>query len=836
MLTGRAYDIDYLIPSKQDLEKQLLASTTLHTVQEILGDVVRDVRTPPPPEPNLSDPIQCQEQFESKNLNQFVWHTTDVIQMFEDIQTKAFRFLPQSDSKEWDLLIDKLRSVIEKIRDPYQKNELIRRLEWVIELAAARPLDRSLYWEFSKKTLNWIAEKIPEVNKTMRIEMDQEEYDFVPYWDLTDEQLEKLRKEKNDRENAKLKALKGKKPKSEDDINKEKAAFKERYFEAIKQNLINKTLEFLDTQDFLLAWEHFEMFHKIKELPKILSNTNRLNKHMKNSNIANFNIASYKIAPLNEDTLGSYSRKYTLENVNMEGRRVMIRLNLDVPLSEPEWVDETVEPTSDEEETKEVKRCQPRYVTDPSLLANALKTIRYCQDHLAKCVVLVGNLGPRSGEYREENSLAPIAEYLQEELDPNLVFIEDISIPDFEERFEELPENSIILMENTTFSPGEYGYSISREGVLKHTSLLEINSFKRQLASYCSVYVNECIGPNTCMECIFTDRCSISNPGCSSLEIFGGEIEGVLGLNCEKEVKGLADFLLEKQSPLTVLVGDCGLSVLDRLVMVFALLDVAQKIVVVSDLALVFYSRDKIVPNFVHDERYDCFIDRILEYAAEKRVQIIIPNDFLLSQKVEIPGEHPDLPQSYTWAHYVTEVQYSKSLPDDSTLHVIGFGATTISTIECHLHESRKILWIGNLDLHYTSRSDLAVLNKSCLEFLQVTREAKDLMVGSFECYKYLIHILTSQIQTLEEDQDSIADAEGSFIMGSVSISDSITGMPSLNTSEILEKLFTHSFNSGPLFVAILQGRRIQPLEVLSEHIKPKKKTAEEDTSYLDII
>ncbi len=836
VLTGRAYDIDYLVPKKSELEKKLRSSTTLHAVQEILGDVVRDVRTPPPPEPDLADPKQCQEQFESKNLKDYVWYTPDVIEMFEYIQQKALRYIPQSEAKEWDLRIDNLRNLIDRVRDPYHKSELIKRLERVVELASAKPLNRSLYWEFSKKNLAWIAEKIPEVNKTMRAEMDQEDYEFVPYWDLTDEQLEKLRKEKVDREAAKLKALKGKKPKSEDDINKEKAAFKERFYETIKQNLVNKVFEFVDAKGMILAREHLENFNRIEELPKILSNTNRLNKHMKNSNIANFNISSFKVAPLNEDTLGSYSRKYTLENVNMEGRRVLIRLNLDVPLSDPEWVEELIE--GEEEESKLVKRCEPRYVTDPKLLLNAVKTIRYCQDHLAKSVILVGNLGPRSGEYREEFTLAPIAEYLQEELDQNIVFMEDIAVNDFEDRLEELPENSIIIMENTAFSPGEYGYSISRDGVLSHTSLQEISAFRRLLASYCSVFVNECIGPNTCMESDFSDRCSISNPGCSSLEISGPDIECVLGLNCEKEVKGLADFLLEKDHPMIVLIGDCGISVVDRLLMIYALLDIAHKIVVLADLAMLFYSRDKKIPNFVHDTKYDFFIDRILQYAKEKGVEIHIPNDFILANKVEIPTEHPDLSQDFTWAHYVSDLKQvspTDPIPEDSNLHIIAFGPRTSNSIDFQLIESRKILWIGNLDLHYTNRDDIPMINKSCLEFLQATREAKELHVGGFECFKYLAPILTSQVYAIEQEKEAVGDLESSFI-GSASVTDSLSGVPSLNISEMLDKLFTHSFNGGPLFISILQGRRIRALDVISEHPKPKKKTAEEDTSYLDII
>ena len=127
------------------------------------------------------------------------------------------------------------------------------------------------------------------------------------------------------------------------------------------------------------------------------------------------------------------------------------------------------------------------------------------------------------------------------------------------------------------------------------------------------------------------------------------------------------------------------------------------------------------------------------------------------------------------------------------------------------------------------------MINKSCLEFLQATRDAKELNVGGFECFKHLAPILTSEFYAMEQEKEPFGDIETSFIR-SASVTDSLSGVPSLNISEMLDKLFTHSFSSGPLFISILQGRRIRALDVISEYPKPKKKTAEEDTSYLDII
>lgn len=254
-----------------------------------------------------------------------------------------------------------------------------------------------------------------------------------------------------------------------------------------------------------------ETMHLTNELPKILSNTNRLNKHMKNSNIANFKIASNNIRSMTQETLGALSRKYGISEADMEGKKVMLRLNLDVPMSEEVWEEEEVEVQNDPESDPVIvveRHCQPREITDPTLIKNAVPIIRYCLDHLAKCVIIVGNLGPRIGKYREEFTMLPIAELLEQELDQHVEFIEDIEIDNFDEKIEDLPENSVILLENMSFHPAEFGYSIDRQGNCVHLDLDKIHNFRKKLISYSELYINDCFGPNTCMESLFRDYCS----------------------------------------------------------------------------------------------------------------------------------------------------------------------------------------------------------------------------------------------------------------------------------------------------------------------------------------
>lgn len=101
-------------------------------------------------------------------------------------------------------------------------------------------------------------------------------------------------------------------------------------------------------------------------------------------------------------------RKYTLGDIDMEGKRVVIRLNMNAILSEEEWYEEEQPPEEGEDledeeaEPRVIRHCEPRVVIEAPTIEIASDTIKYCLDHLAKCVIIIGDIGPGCGEYREE--------------------------------------------------------------------------------------------------------------------------------------------------------------------------------------------------------------------------------------------------------------------------------------------------------------------------------------------------------------------------------------------------------------------------------------------------
>ena len=179
ILTGRAFETDKMIPQRFYFEKEFNKRIVLHTAEEILTDVIRSVRTPTPPPPDLNDSKQCQEQFEAKNLKEKVWHTNEVIFMLRELEKTVLSLIPVEERLDpWDLSLNSLRELINKVQKLEIREEKHKRLEFIIKLAKAKPPTRSIYWPEARKVLVEFAEVLPGISSSLRTELDLEDYKF----------------------------------------------------------------------------------------------------------------------------------------------------------------------------------------------------------------------------------------------------------------------------------------------------------------------------------------------------------------------------------------------------------------------------------------------------------------------------------------------------------------------------------------------------------------------------------------------------------------------------------------------------------------------------------
>ena len=206
--------------------------------------------------------------------------------------------------------------------------------------------------------------------------------------------------------------------------------------------------------------------------------------------------------------LPSISKMKFLRDFNFKDKRVLVRVDFNVPLGNDGRVD-----------GKEDWR-----------LEAALPTIRYLLDQKAK-IILLAHLGRPKGKIVESLRLNPVAQRLEELLGQPVVKLDDCLGQEVEERIKNIQAGEIFLLENLRFQAGEKNNQ---------------SDFAQQLAKLGEIYVNDAFGT------IHRAHASIVGlpqylPKCP-------------GLLLEKEIKALSKILLQPVHPLVVIIGGVKIS------------------------------------------------------------------------------------------------------------------------------------------------------------------------------------------------------------------------------------------------------------------------------------
>ncbi|MFR7836234.1 MAG: phosphoglycerate kinase, partial [Ezakiella sp.] len=225
--------------------------------------------------------------------------------------------------------------------------------------------------------------------------------------------------------------------------------------------------------------------------------------------------------------------KKIVTDLKVEGRRVLVRVDFNVPMKNGE-------------------------ITDDFRIQSSLKTIKYLIDQKAR-VILMSHLGRPKGEYKKEFSLAPVKTRLEELLGQDVVFIEattpanDLTIA----ASENLKNGQVMLLENTRFSPGE-----------------EKNDpeFAKLLAKHADYFVNDAFGT--------AHRAHASNVGVSEL------LPSAAGFLVAKEIEYIKDNLDNPLRPFVAILG--GAKVSDKIGVIENLLNKVNSILIGGAMANTF--------------------------------------------------------------------------------------------------------------------------------------------------------------------------------------------------------------------------------------------------------
>jgi len=271
--------------------------------------------------------------------------------------------------------------------------------------------------------------------------------------------------------------------------------------------------------------------------------------------------------------------KLTIRDIDLKGKRVIMRVDFNVPMKDGE-------------------------ITDDTRIVEALPTIKYAIENGA-IVILLSHLGRPKGERKPEFSLLPVAKRLSELLGKEVTFIPELYGEIVNEKVKNAKEGDVILLENTRFDKGE----------TKNDPELA-----KKWAELADIHVNDAFGT--------AHRAHASNVGIAQY------IPSVAGFLMEKEIKFLSKATTNPEKPYVVVLG--GAKVSDKIGVITNLLDKADKILIGGAMMFTFLKSlgYNVGSSLVEDDKLD-LAKRILEQAKEKGTEIVLPVDAVCAQKIE---------------------------------------------------------------------------------------------------------------------------------------------------------------------------------------------------------
>jgi len=272
--------------------------------------------------------------------------------------------------------------------------------------------------------------------------------------------------------------------------------------------------------------------------------------------------------------------KKTLKDIDVNGKRILVRCDFNVPL--------------DSEQN----------ITDDRRITSAMPTVNYLLENGAS-VVLMSHLGRPKGEAKAEFSLAPVANRISEILGKNIIFAEydDVYNEEVQNIADGLKSGDVMLLQNTRY----------RKEEKKNNP-----EFAKQLAGLADMYVNDAFGT--------AHRAHASNVGVSEY------LPSAAGFLLEKEIAVMAESIANPKKPLTAILG--GAKVSDKIGVIENLLNIADNIIIGGGMAYTFLKSQNIEvgKSLLEEDKIDLARELLLK-AHDKKVNIYLPIDCVVAKE-----------------------------------------------------------------------------------------------------------------------------------------------------------------------------------------------------------
>ena len=289
--------------------------------------------------------------------------------------------------------------------------------------------------------------------------------------------------------------------------------------------------------------------------------------------------------------------KKSVDDINVKGKRVLVRCDFNVPL-------------------------QDGKITDENRIVAALPTIKKLIADGGK-VILCSHLGKPKGEPKPELSLAPVAVRLSELLGQEVKFAADPEVvgPNAKAAVEAMKDGDVVLLENTRYRAEE-----TKNG----------EAFSKDLASLCDEFVNDAFG-------------TAHRAHCSNVGVTQFVDTAVVGYLMQKEIDFLGNAVENPERPFVAILG--GSKVSSKISVINNLLDKVDTLIIGGGMCYTFTkAQGGNVGNSLLEEDYLQYALDMVKKAEEKGVKLLLPVDAVAADafsndantKVVAQNEIPD--------------------------------------------------------------------------------------------------------------------------------------------------------------------------------------------------
>ena len=324
--------------------------------------------------------------------------------------------------------------------------------------------------------------------------------------------------------------------------------------------------------------------------------------------------------------------KKTVDDINVAGKKVLVRCDFNVPLKNG-------------------------VITDENRIVAALPTIKKLIADGGK-VILCSHLGKPKGEPKPELSLAPVAARLSELLGQEVVFAADDNVvgENAKKAVAAMKDGDVVLLQNTRYCAEE-----TKNG----------EAFSKELAELCDgqVFVNDAFG-------------AAHRAHCSTVGVASFVKEAAVGYLMGKELKYLGNAVNDPARPFVTILG--GAKVADKLNVIENLLSKADTLIIGGCMAYTFLAAKGygVGTSLLDNEKID-YCKEMLKKADEKGVKILLPIDCTIAKSFPDPID----------AEIEVKVVDADKIPDDYM--GLDIGTKTAELFANEVKSAKTVVWNG---------------------------------------------------------------------------------------------------------------------------------------------